>query len=66
MRRVNLAICVVIFNYMVLCNNLVMFEPFDGSYFGHVLSKINSYITTYEKVVQGLKYVFIKSIEYNI
>jgi hypothetical protein len=39
---------------------------FDGSCFGHALSNVCQYATTYEKVAQGLSYAFIKTAQTNI
>jgi len=36
--RSNLQTCATTLNYIVLCNNLAMLEPFDGSNFGHATS----------------------------
>ncbi len=32
--------CVVVLNFVMSCNNLNMYEPFDGSCFEHALSKV--------------------------
>jgi hypothetical protein len=46
-------------NFVVLCVSLAMMEPFDGSCFGHVLSKVCQYATIDEKVAHGLSYASI-------
>jgi len=53
-------------NYVVSCVSLAMMEPFDGSCFGHVLSKVCHYAITNEKVAQGLSYASIKTTQANI
>jgi hypothetical protein len=53
-------------NYVFSCVSLVMMEPFDGSCFGHTLSKVYHYAITNEKVAQELSYAFIKITQMNI
>jgi hypothetical protein len=43
-----------------------MMEFFDGSFFGHVLSKVCQYATIDEKVAHGLSYASIKIAQSNI
>jgi hypothetical protein len=46
---------------IVSCVDLDTTEPFDGSCFGHALSKVCQYATFDEKVAHGLSYASIKS-----
>jgi hypothetical protein len=46
----NLQTCASGLNSIVSCANLVMMESFNGSCFGHVLSKVCQYATTDNKV----------------
>jgi hypothetical protein len=55
----NLHTCANVLNFVVLCVSLAMMEPFDGSCFGHALSKVCQYATINEKVAHGLSYAFI-------
>jgi hypothetical protein len=44
--RLNLKTCATTSNYVNLCTNLAMLEPFDGSNFGHAtLTKNSSWAT---------------------
>jgi hypothetical protein len=43
-----------------------MMEPFDGSCFGHALSKVCEYATIDEKVAHGLSYASIKTTQADI
>jgi hypothetical protein len=51
---------------LVSCVSLAMMEPFNGSYFGHALSKVCQYATTYDKVAHGLSYAFINIAQVDI
>jgi len=42
----NLQTCVITFNLIVSCDGPSMAKPFDGSYFGHALSKVCQYDPT--------------------
>jgi hypothetical protein len=46
---------------IVKCKTLALKENFQGTYFGHVFSKMCQYATTNDKVCKNLKCVFIKS-----
>ncbi len=45
---------------------LVMFEPFDGSYFEHALFNLLIWITFNNKITHGFKYASIKSIQVDV
>jgi hypothetical protein len=47
-------------------NILGLQESFQGSCFGHAFSKAFQYATTDEKVCKGLKYVSIKTIQFDL
>jgi hypothetical protein len=51
---------------MVSCGDLGIVEPFDSFYYGHALSKVCQYATSYDKVVHGLHYPSIKYAQANI
>jgi hypothetical protein len=51
---------------MVFCKSLGMLEPFHGSCFGHVQSKVCQYALTKESVCHELIYAFIKGVQINI
>jgi hypothetical protein len=53
-------------NFVVSCVSLAMMESFNGSYFGHALSKVCQYATTDDKVAHGLSYAFINSAQVDI
>jgi hypothetical protein len=42
------------------CEILGLKESFQGTCFGHAFSKARQYVTTYENVCEGFKYVSIK------
>ncbi len=46
--------------FVVKCETLSLEESFQGTYFGHVFSKVCQYATIDDKVYKDLKYVFIK------
>ncbi len=58
--------CAIAFNLVVSCKSLGTLEPFHDSCFGHVLSKVCQYVTTKEKVSQGLTCASIKGVQINI
>jgi hypothetical protein len=43
---------------VVKCATLGLEESFQGTYFGHVFSKMCQYATTDDKVCKNLKYVY--------
>jgi len=47
--------------FVVKCETLSWEKSFQGTYFGHVFSKLCQYATIDDKVCKNLKYVFIKS-----
>ncbi len=49
------------FKFVVKCETLGSEESFQGTYFGHVFSKVCQYTTTGDKICRNLKYVFIKA-----
>jgi hypothetical protein len=57
---------VIALEYLVSCNNLVVFEPFDGSYFEHALFNLLIWITFNNKITHGFKYKSIKSIQVDV
>jgi hypothetical protein len=57
----NLRTMVAAFRFMVTCKALKLNVPFDGSYFGHAMSKAAQYATFDEKVVANLTPMNIKS-----
>lgn len=62
----NLQTCTTILNLMVSYNMLGMFESFDGSYFGHVLSKVGQYVIMDEKIFHGLSCTSINTTQFDI
>jgi hypothetical protein len=57
---------VIALNHLVSCNNLVVFEPFDGSCFQHALFNFLIWITFNNKITHGFKYTSIKSIQVDV
>jgi hypothetical protein len=45
----NLQTCASALTSIVSCNNLGLLEPFDGTCFGHALSKVCQYATKMQK-----------------
>lgn len=62
----NLQTCVQAFKLVVSCGDFGIVEPFNGSCYRHVLSKVCQYANFDEKVAHRLHYVLIKSTHNNI
>jgi hypothetical protein len=54
------------FIFVGLCDFLGLLKPFDGSCFGHALSKVCQYAMINEKVDISLSFAFIKIIQFAI
>jgi hypothetical protein len=54
------------FKFFMKCKALGLEENFQGTCFGHVVSKAYQYATNDEKVCMGLKYIFVKFAQENV
>jgi hypothetical protein len=52
--------------FVVSFDYLALLKPFDGSHFGHALSKVCQYAIIDEKVVVDLSFAFIKIVQSTI
>jgi len=62
----NLQTCDQALKLVVSCGDIGIDEPFDSFCYGHALSKVCQYVTSYDKVVHGLHYPSIKYAQANI
>ncbi len=63
--RSNLQTCANALNFIVSCSNLGFLESFDGSCFGHALSKLCHYATTYGKMFISPNYESTKVVQWH-
>jgi hypothetical protein len=59
--RSNLQTCANALTSITSCTNLVLLEPFDGSYLGHAFSKFCPYTITHEKMFFDFLFASIKA-----
>jgi hypothetical protein len=52
--------------FVVNCDVLGLIKSFQGSYFGHAFSKACQYDSIDEKVYKGLKYVNVKTTQFDL
>jgi len=64
--RSNLQTCANALTSITSCTNLVLLEPFDGSYLGHAFPKFCQYTITHEKMFVGLPFASIKVVQSTI
>jgi hypothetical protein len=51
---------------VINCDILKVEESFNGACFGHAFSKTCQYVTIEEKVCKNMKFISIKSVQFNI
>jgi hypothetical protein len=62
----NLNAMTMVLKIVVSCDVLELKENFNGTCVGGVFSKTCQYVTTEEKICKNLKFVFIKSMNFDI